>query len=126
MASLPKLSPSRQRAAALVIVLAFVVLLTGLAVAYLSRTTGDRQVAKSSFHQSKVDELAQSAMDSIIGDLRQEITNGSTATLQADGTAVYTPNTAANMIPQRSGNVAGVPNLVRRSVRLDSLTGNPA
>src|SRR6266567_5572286 len=77
MGSLGKGSRRQQRAAALVIVLAFVVLLVGLAVAYLSRTTGDRQVAHSSLHQSKVDQLAQSAMDNIIGDLRQEITNGS-------------------------------------------------
>jgi len=77
MDSLGKASRRQQRAAALVIVLAFLVLLTGLVVAYLSRTTSDRQVAHSSFHQSKVDQLAQSAMDNIIGDLRQEIANGS-------------------------------------------------
>src|SRR6266480_4729456 len=71
---------SHQRGAALFIVLAFVVLLTGLGVAYLSRATSDRQVAQSSFHQSKVDELAQSAMDLIIGDLQQEIANGSSPT----------------------------------------------
>jgi hypothetical protein len=126
MDSVGKGSRRRQRAAALVIVLAFVVLLLGLSVAYLSRTTGDRQVAHSSFHQSKVDELAQSAMDSIIGDLRQEITNGSTPSPQADLTTVYSPTPAANMVPQRSGNVAGVPNLIRRSVRSDSLANNPA
>ena len=75
MAWLPTPVSSRERAAALLIVLAFVVLLTGLSVAYLSRTTGDRQVAHSSFNQSNVDQLAQSAMDNIIGDLRQEITD---------------------------------------------------
>ncbi len=68
---------SKERGAALIIVLAFVVLFAGLGVAYLSRTTSDRQVAHSSFNQSNVDQLAQSAMDNIIGDLRQEITNGS-------------------------------------------------
>src|SRR2546429_8364108 len=82
---------SRERGAALLIVLAFVVLLTGVSVAYLSRTTGDRQVAHGSFYQSNVDQLAQSAMDSIIGDLRQEIANGSTAYAQADGTTRYLP-----------------------------------
>jgi hypothetical protein len=116
----------RQRGAALIIVLAFVVLLTGLGVAYLSRTTSDRQVAHSSFNQSSVDQLAQSAMDNIIGDLRQEIINGSTAYPQDNGTTVYIPTVAANMVPQRSGNPAGAPNLLRRSVRSDSLSGNPA
>ena len=116
---------SRERGAALIIVLAFVVLLTGVGVAYLSRTTSDRQVAHGSFNQSKADQLVASAMDNIIGDLRKEIANGSTATTMADGTKVYTPTSAANMVPQRSGKAAGVPNLVRRSVRSDSLSGNP-
>src|SRR6266480_7199736 len=108
-----KAVPSRERGAALIIVLAFVVLLTGLGVAYLSRTTSDRQVAHSSFNQANVDQLAQSAMENVIGDLRQEIINGSTAVSQADGTTVYTPTTAANMVPQRSGNTVLGPNLIR-------------
>ena len=116
----------REKGAALLIVLAFVVLLTGVSVAYLSRTTSDRQVAHSSFYQANVDQLAQSAMETIIGDLRQEIINGSTAVSQPDGTTVYRPTTAANMVPQRSGNTVLGPNLVRRSIRSDSLSGNPA
>src|SRR5438046_9904916 len=115
---------SRERAEALLIVLAFVVLLTGLSVAYLSRTTGDRQVANSSFNQVNVDQLAQSAMDNIIGDLRQEITDGSTTTtVNVNGTAVtiYTPISASNMVPQRNVNLTGVYNLIRRSDRSDPL-----
>jgi hypothetical protein len=121
MDSMSKSRPSRERAAALIIVLAFVVLLTAVSLAYLSRTTGDRPVAHSSFNQSKVDGIAASAMDIVIGDLQQEITNGSTATTQADGTTLYTPTAAADMVPQRSGTVAGVPNLIRRSVRSDPM-----
>jgi hypothetical protein len=125
MDQLCKAITSRERGAALIIVLAFVVLLTGVSVAYLSRTTSDRQVAHGSFNQSKADQLVASAMDNIIGDLRKEIANGSTATTEPDGTKVYAPTPAANMIPQRSGNAAGAPNLIRRSVRADSLSGNP-
>src|SRR6266487_2434233 len=94
MNRLPKAVLSRERAAALIIVLAFVVLLTGLSVAYLSRTTSDRQVAHSSFNQSNVDQLAQSAMDSIIGNLRQEIANGSDARTVASST-MYVPKDTA-------------------------------
>src|ERR1044072_4658679 len=103
---------SHQRGAALIIVLAFVVLLTGVSVAYLSRTTSDRQVAHGSFNQSKADQLVASAMDNIIGDLRKEIAVGSTATIMADGTKVYEPTNAAYMVPRRSGDVAAVPNLI--------------
>ena len=119
MDSLVKGPRSQQRGAALIIVLAFVVLFTGVGVAYLSRTTSDRQVAHSSFKQSDVDQLVQSAVDNVIGDLRQEIANGSTAVAEADGTTLYTPTAAANMLPQRSGNAAGAPNLIRRSVSPD-------
>src|SRR6266513_1845146 len=119
MERLQKDSSFRKRGAALLIVLAFVVLLTGMSVAYLSRTTSDRQVAHGSFNQTKADQLVASAMDNIIGDLRKEIADGSTATTMADGTKVYAPTSAANMVPQRSGNPTGVPNLVRRSVRSD-------
>lgn len=125
MNSLSKAGFSRERGAALIIVLAFVVLLTGVSVAYLSRTTSDRQVAHGSFNQSKADQLVASAMDNIIGDLRKEIANGSTPTTFPNQYYLYTPSSNANLIPQRSGNAAGVPNLIRRSVRSDSLSGNP-
>jgi hypothetical protein len=122
---LRKHSSDREQAAALIIVLAFVVLLTGLAVAYLSRTTSDRQVAHSSFHQSNVDQLAQSAMDNIIGDLRQEITDGSgpptTVNVNGNDVTIYTPTTAAYMFPRRNVNLTGVYNLIRRSVRSDPI-----
>src|SRR5438477_9621801 len=126
MNRLPKAVSSRENAAALIIVLAFVVLLTGLGVAYLSRTTSDRQVAHSSFNQSSVDQLAQSAMDNIIGDLRQEIidpsgSTASTVTVNGVDVTIYTPTLPAYMVPQRNVNLAGVYNLIRRSVRSDPL-----
>src|SRR6266436_6347876 len=122
MGALRKVISSRERAAALIIVLAFVVLLTGLVVAYLSRATSDRPVAHSSFNQSKADQVAASAMDLVIGALRQEITGPSPTPAPP-----YFPATNANMLPMRSGNppiVGGVdpiPNLIRRSVRSDTL-----
>jgi hypothetical protein len=120
------LSSRRERAAALIIVLAFVVLLTGLALAYFSRTTSERPAAQSSFNQAKVDQLAASAVDNIIGDLRQEIINGSASPAPIFGSStLYTPTSAANMIPQRSGNAAGVPNLIRRSVSPDNIPSPP-
>ena len=125
MDSLSWLSRRRERGAALVIVLAFVVLLTGLMVAYLSRIVSDRPVAHSSFNQSKADQVAASAMDLVIGALRQEITGPSPTP-----TPPYFPLPNANMAPVRFGNPGGspdpIPNLVRRSVREDGSTGtNP-
>ena len=45
------------------IVLALVVLLAGLSLAYMSRTTSDRQLAKSSYNDTSADLLARSALD---------------------------------------------------------------
>ena len=119
--------PSRQRGAALIIILAFVVLLTGLALAYLSRTTSDRQVAHSSFNQSNVDQLAQSAMDNIIGDLRQEVLNGSgSPSPTASPVTLFVPTSNANMVAMHKptptpGTMPAIPNLIRRSVRSEPL-----
>ncbi len=61
------------KGAALMIVLALVVLLTGIALAYFSRTTTDRQLAQSSYNDTSADLLARSALDIIVSDLKQEI-----------------------------------------------------
>jgi hypothetical protein len=125
MGRLRKAINCRERSAALIIVLAFVVLLTGVGVAYLSRTTSDRQIAHGSFNQSKADQLVASAVDNIIGDLRQEIVRGSARTDFGGDPPnqyyVYTPTNSAYVVPRRSGNVATVPNLIRRSVFPDNI-----
>jgi hypothetical protein len=136
MSQLSKAPSSREQAAALIIVLAFVVLLTGLSLAYLSRTTSDRQVAHSSFHQSKVDELAASAMDLIIGDLQTEIANGSSptptpfvpASIPTPTPFVYPLTSPANIVPMQwpsptPGTTPAIPNLLRRSLRYDERPG---
>ena len=111
-----------KKGAALLIVLAFVVLLSGLVVAYLTRAATDRQLAQASFQDTKSDLLARSALDIVVADFKQEI---------ADGVTV----TANNIQPQRWGTpVAGgtpFPNLIRRSVlgdptgRTSSLSSGP-
>src|SRR5438552_8258882 len=111
MDPVPRLLAARERGAALIIVLMLVVLLTALVVAYLSRTTGDRKVSQSSFHQSKVDQASASAMDLIIGGLRQEITGPSPT--PTPPVPPYVPANNANMLPVTFGNPdpAGIPNL---------------
>lgn len=94
---------------ALILVLAFVVLLSGLVVAYLARTSTDRQLANSSFGDTDAELLARSALDVIVGDFKQEIVNGSVP-----------PTANADVVPKRSGNPSDVPNLIRRSVRSGS------
>src|SRR6266480_171837 len=90
------------KGAALIIVLALVVLATGLGLAYFSRTTTDRQLAQTSYHDTSADLLARSALDISVSDLKQEI-------------ATSQPVTAANIQPQRYGDNVSIPNLIRRS-----------
>src|SRR5439155_25628711 len=88
------------KGAALMIVLALVVLLTGLAFAYFSRTTNDRQPAQSGYNDTSAELLARSAPDIVANDFKQEIINNPTGT-------------RANIQPTRYGD-AGTPNLIRR------------
>src|SRR5213075_2522466 len=88
------------KGAALIIVLAFVVLLAGVALAYFSRTTTDRQLAQSSYNDTSSDLLARSALDIVVNDFKQKILND-------PATA-----TAANIQPTRYG-AASSPRLLR-------------
>ena len=110
-------SPWRgRRGVALIIVLAFVVLLTGLIIALFSRSLLDRQISNSSASQAKVSAFADGAADAIIGELKQEIVLSSSATAMTSGTAgtltsgtLYTPlaaaltGSSAGMLPQMTG-----------------------
>src|SRR5439155_9919713 len=98
------------QAAALIIVLAFMVLLTGLALAYFSHTASDRQLAQASFHDASADLLARNALDIIVSSLKREITVAGVNVSQA------------NVQPQRSGCDASIPSLIRCSVRNDAIS----
>jgi len=114
-------------AAALIIVLAFLVLLVGLVLAFFSRAILNRQISDASAHQTKVDILAHSVVDLLVGDFKEEIRKGSRA-VSAAGRTFYLPLQPENMVPARSGVPTPddpldnpMPNLIRRSVRDDAL-----
>src|SRR5262245_2895774 len=95
------------KGAALIIVLALVVLATGLSLAYFTRTTTDRHLAHSSYNDTSADLLARSALDITVSDLKQEIDSNPTVT-------------QANIQPSRYGvppitDPSPIPNLIRRS-----------
>src|SRR6266487_3804220 len=94
------------KGAALMIVLAMVVLLTGVALAYFSRTTTDRQLAQSSYNDTSADLLARSALDIIVSDFKQELINNPTVTAANIQPARYTPT------PPVSG--SPIPSLIRQ------------
>jgi len=93
----------RSQGSALLIVLLFLVLLTILTVAFLSRATLERQLSGASFSQSKVDLVAQGSIATIIADLQQEIEAGSNVgagtTIPTLANGYYYPNAPATMVP---------------------------
>jgi len=97
--------PTARRAGgfALVIVLLFVVLIVGLVLAFISQSMTAHQISYSSLNETKASVLAGSAEATIIGDLKQEIIDGSTATTPAAGQNVYTPLSNFNAKPALAG-----------------------
>ncbi len=87
-------SHSNSRGSALVIALAFTVLLTGVAMAFLVRALTDRQISSSSSSQVKADLFTRGAIDQILGDLRQEIVAGSK--VSAVGGSIPSPYQASS------------------------------
>jgi Tfp pilus assembly protein PilX len=127
----------RSAGVALIIVLAFVVIITGVILAFFSRSIATRQISDASASQTKADLLAQGAADSIIGDLQQEIVlsskltttsvvgTGVAAGLPATSGSIYMPLTPASMLPQvANGSASGLPpNLLKRSAYNSGNTG---
>lgn len=105
--------------------LAFVVLLTGLVVAFFSRAVSERTESSSNVNDTEADILAHSAAEMVIADLKQEVIANSNATTVGART-IYLPTNATAMLPARSGNppasggVDPIPNLVRRSWNADT------
>lgn len=95
-------------------ILAFVVLLTVLVLAYFSYSSLQRQISSSSSNQATVDIFAQGAINSIVTDFKQEIAAGSSTNVYGTN-KVYTPLASSNAAPVRVGTSANLPNLVKRS-----------
>jgi hypothetical protein len=97
------------KGAALMIVLAFVVLLTGVSLAYFSRASTDRQLAHSSYNDSSADLLAHTALDIVVGDFKQEILSNPTVTranIQPTPYPIPTPADIPNLIRYSSRNAS--------------------
>jgi len=119
----------RTEGVALVIVLCFVVLLTGVVLAFFSRSINELQISNQSVEQVRVDLLGQAAIDTTIGDLKQEIAAGSKPPSVASNTqftsnngtsttttSIYLPNSPTDWVPALSGvPTNGASSLIKRS-----------
>jgi len=120
---------STRRGTAIIIVLALVVLLTFLVVAFFSLAISNRQLANSSSAKTRAEVLARNTAELVVASLRTEIERGSsTEARYQPGTAAsfYLPNNPRNMLPRRIGNALELSdpklfNLNRRSMRQSGL-----
>ncbi len=115
-------SQRNDRGVALVIVLAFLVLLTALVIAFFNRTMTSSRLADSSVNQLQASQLADSATGIILGDLAKEIADGS---LPVTDSGIYFPRTAADFPPRRNVPTTvpdALPNLVRISKAADPIS----
>lgn len=108
-----------ERGFAIILVLAFLVLLLGVGLAFFSRSGMQRTISRSSAEHLRVELLGQQAINTAIGDLRVEIAAGSTRTnVSGSGTnLLYIPTAPSNAAPAISGFLpgTGLENLVKVS-----------
>ncbi len=110
----------RRDGVALIIVLAFVVIITGVILAFFSRSLANRAISNASANQTKADLLAQGATEDIIGNLQEEIAAGSTTATMLTGTAApglysIVPRLDGAAVGRAKRNSSPGPNLVLRS-----------
>ncbi len=115
---------SSRSGVALIIILAFVVLLTGLILAMLSRATFNKIISNADANTERTDLYGHGAIAQIQGDLRQEIAAGSTSTniiTVGITNTFYRPLTFAAGEPATAGPVGtawtSLPNLIKESAR---------
>ncbi len=128
----PVLARSARKGFALILLLVFIVLLSGLIIAFLNLSLSDTVVSGSSANQVKVSIFAQGALNTIVGDLKQEIADGSKppsvasgSQFSANGTNIdlYFPNNNQTAVPYRVGNpsLTLLPNLLKISTHTQPL-----
>lgn len=92
----------RGRGSALVVSLAFVVILTILILAYFNVVTVDRLATKNYTQGLKAEEMAHGAADFVVGQLRAEMAASSSA-LRVGGHPIFTNLGSTNILPEALG-----------------------
>lgn len=99
---------------ALIVILAFVVLLTIMVLAYFSYSAQQRQISNANSNHSTANIFAQGAVNTIISDLKQEIYLGSINSTYGTN-QVSIPLASSNAAPTLVGTSSNLPNLLKRS-----------
>jgi hypothetical protein len=108
-----------KRSSALIITLAVLLLASAILLVFFNLSTLNRQLSFSSAGQYRADTVAHTALDTIVGDLRNEIVAGST-TYTTNSISIYVPTTNQTVEPYAITNSGSSPaflftNLVTQS-----------
>jgi hypothetical protein len=98
----------------LVITLAALVLLSAILLVFFSQSTINRQLSSTSAGQYRADVAAQTALNTVIGDLRTEIMAGSKIQADPSGTNIYWPTNNLTVVPCQT-DLQGYSNLIKQS-----------
>jgi hypothetical protein len=112
------------RSQALVIILALIVVASGLVLAFLSLVQVDRQATASYSQSVRAEQIGQGSLQLIVGQLQQEM-NKDNPPDTGGGLypAIYTNVTSANIRPQPIGTNSAMPVLVKISAATNFYTG---
>ncbi|HSI85764.1 MAG TPA: hypothetical protein VK970_18415 [Candidatus Methylacidiphilales bacterium] len=107
---------ARRSGMVLVITLAAVLLLSILVLTFFSRANLNRQISFSGTNLVKVDVLARSSLDVVVGELRNEIADPTRSDVTTiSGISTYKPKTSAEAFPVKSGVVAATGSVLKVS-----------
>src|SRR5438445_1746444 len=95
----------RRKGVALIFALVTIVLITIIILAFFSRAQLNRQISYTSTNEVRADLLSRAAVNILVGEIREEIRNGSTALNGGNSSyaSIYQPNTTADVILKRLG-----------------------
>lgn len=101
-----------RQASALVVTLAFIIILTVILLAYFNIVTVDRLATRNYAQSMKAENAARGAMDFILGQMRTEMARG-TSPLTVGNYSLFTNVVSTNVRPEPIGTNAAVPSLVK-------------
>ncbi|CAN5778845.1 hypothetical protein BH09VER1_BH09VER1_17490 [soil metagenome] len=119
-----RISKSRRRAVALVVVLAMLVIVSLLIVSFMTVMRMDRAATQSYSQSIKAEELGQGALQLVTGELQNEMRKDAVPDLSYVDYPVYTNVSSTNLQPQRIGTNAVMANLVRISTNAPAFSGS--
>jgi len=120
----PKLPSKDESGVALVTVLALVVIISLILVAFVTTMRIERTASQSYSQSMTADQLGRGALNLVVGELQNELSKDAPPVLTYPKKPLFTNVTSENIMPQYVGTNAAMPNLVKSSTTIAPYTGS--